>query len=394
MAGMVDERASHKLMGSATDLDGDTLAYRWTQTAGTAVALSNADMLTATFIAPNVSLDETLTFSLTASDGRENVGSSVNVTVRNVNRAPTVNAGVTGAVDKRARYTLTGSASDVDGDSLTYAWRQTAGTAVTLSNEDTLYPTFVTPEVMADETLSFELSVGDGKETIVSTVDVLVRDQNREPTLLVADLGADERRTVELVALASDPDGNALSYHWTQLSGTPVQLQNADSSRATFVAGDVTADTDFTFQVEVSDGQATLTRSVKVTVRNVNREPLARAGDTQLRKSGEKVQLDGSASADSDGDTVSYEWTQVGGPTVSLSGADTATPSFTAPEVETDTELRFSLVVRDGSSASTASIVSVLVAPVSGGCSSTGAGAPMGLLGLGLLGLLRRRRLN
>ena len=178
-----------------------------------------------------------------------------------------------------------------------------------------------------------------------------------------------------------------------RISGPAVALQNADSSRATFVAGEVAADTDLVFQVEVSDGQATLTRSVKVTVRNVNREPQAQAGTTQLRTPGDKVQLDGSASADADGDAVTYEWTQVAGPTVSLSGADTATPSFTAPEVEKDTELRFSLVVRDGSSVSTASVVSVLVTPVSG-CSSTGAGAPMGLLGLVLMGLLRRRRLN
>ncbi|WNG59964.1 hypothetical protein F0U59_38520 [Archangium gephyra] len=393
VAGVVNERATHTLMGSSTDADGDVLAYRWAQTAGTPVALSNADKLTASFVAPELTLDELLTFSLTVTDGRESVSSTVNVTVRNVNRAPTVNAGVTGVVDERSRYTLTGSASDVDGDSLTYAWRQTAGTAVTLGNANTLYPTFTAPEVMADETLAFELSVSDGKDTVLSTVEVLVKDQNREPTLLVTDLGADERRPVELVALASDPDGNALSYHWTQLSGTPVALQNADSSRATFVAGDVAADTELVFQVEVSDGQATLTRSVTVTVRNVNREPQAQAGTTQLRTPGDKVQLDGSASVDADGDAVTYEWTQVAGPTVSLSGADTATPSFTAPEVEKDTELRFSLVVRDGSSVSSASVVSVLVTPVSG-CSSTGAGAPMGLLGLGLLSLLRRRRLN
>jgi hypothetical protein len=63
----------------------------------------------------------------------------------------------------------------------------------------------------------------------------------------------------------------------------------------------------------------------------VNQPPTADAGVDQTVESGAPVSLDGSGSSDPDGDPLTYSWTQTGGPAVTLTGADTATPSFTAP---------------------------------------------------------------
>lgn len=63
---------------------------------------------------------------------------------------------------------------------------------------------------------------------------------------------------------------------------------------------------------------------------------------------GETVVLDGAQSFSRRHAPLAYEWTQVGGPAVTLQGANTAAPSFTAPEVglKGDT-LRFRLQVTD-----------------------------------------------
>ena len=57
----------------------------------------------------------------------------------------------------------------------------------------------------------------------------------------------------------------------------------------------------------------------------------ANAGADRTVGSQASVVLDGGGSSDPDGDTLDYEWTQSSGPIVTLSGADTATASFTAP---------------------------------------------------------------
>jgi len=80
-----------------------------------------------------------------------------------------------------------------------------------------------------------------------------------------------------------------------------------------------------------------------------NGPPTADAGADQLVIVGSSVNLDGSNSSDPDsGDTISYQWTQVSGTSVTLSGATSAMPSFDAPAVGPGgDDLVFSLVVTD-----------------------------------------------
>ena len=66
----------------------------------------------------------------------------------NPNRAPTASAGGDQNVLETSFVQLAGSGSDPDtGDSLTYNWTQTAGTAVTLSNTGVASPSFNAPDV-------------------------------------------------------------------------------------------------------------------------------------------------------------------------------------------------------------------------------------------------------
>ena len=77
------------------------------------------------------------------------------------NRAPIVNAGVAQTVDSGATVTLSGTASDPDGRVVSYLWEQTDGRTVTLSGATGSVATFTAPDVPADETLTFRLTVTD-----------------------------------------------------------------------------------------------------------------------------------------------------------------------------------------------------------------------------------------
>jgi hypothetical protein len=64
----------------------------------------------------------------------------------------------------------------------------------------------------------------------------------------------------------------------------------------------------------------------------VDNPPTADAGDDQAVNGKASVTLDGTGSSDPDStDTLTFAWTQTSGPTVTLTGAGTATARFTSP---------------------------------------------------------------
>src|SRR5918995_4273089 len=68
----------------------------------------------------------------------------------------------------------------------------------------------------------------------------------------------------------------------------------------------------------------------------VNHSPVANAGIDQTVNVGDTVTLDGSKSTDPDGNTVSYLWKQIEGPTVDLYNNTNSTANFLSPTVSDD----------------------------------------------------------
>jgi choice-of-anchor B domain-containing protein len=107
-------------------------------------------------------------------------------------------------------------------------------------------------------------------------------------------------------------------------------------------------------------GQATLRINIADGT-GINNSPNAVAGASQTVKSGVVVTLDGAQSNDPDGDAITYQWLQTSGTTVTLNNANTATASFAAPDVASDTLLRFQLTVSDTRGLTNVSTTSVTV---------------------------------
>ena len=104
--------------------------------------------------------------------------------------------------------------------------------------------------------------------------------------------------------------------------------------------------------------QQQLTITPVQTIPTIISLPIANAGVSQTVSSGASVTLNGAGSTGSvsilngiqtQATIISYAWTQVSGTTISLNGANTATPTFTAPTVATS--LTFSLTVTDSTGA-------------------------------------------
>lgn len=175
----------------------------------------------------------------------------------------------------------------------------------------------------------------------------------------VADAGAAQAvnpgSAVNLDGSGSSDDGSITTYAWIQTSGTSVSLTGANTATPSFTAPSSSGV--LSFQLTVTDDVGiTATNSVSVTV---NQPPTAHAGNDQSVSIGQAVTLDGSGSSDSDGSISSYQWNQTAGTTVTLSGATTASPTFTAPA--TAGTLTFQLTVTDNLGATSSDTMNVVV---------------------------------
>lgn len=225
---------------------------------------------------------------------------------------------------------------------------------------------------------------------------------NGAPTVVApAPREVPEGTVVKLTVVASDPDNEPVTLTFTQVSG-PLVTMTGD----TFTAPEVDADVELGFEVVATDGRAVSAPvTQKITVKNVNKKAVSViTPETQTVDEGTAVTLTGSAT-DGDGQTITgYRWVQTAGPTATLSGADTTTLTFTAPEVTGDQTLSFQLFANDGVEEGDPAIATVTVhdttvppkpvdPPKSCGCSSGSEGFTAWLAAaLALMMVLAKKR--
>ena len=265
----VDELSVVQLQGSGSSLAGGALTYRWEQVAGPFAAMSGADTATPSFTAPEVLADTMLTFRLTVLDGGLRDRDTVQVLVRQVNKAPVASGGTALTVDEGSTVTLQGSAEDPDGDAVvSQQWTQVSGLPVTLTGADTLTPSFTAPAVSkGSEELVFQLVASDGQLSgEAAMVSVTVRHVPLAPTVSAGDdVSTFSAKSVTLTATASDPEQGTLTYAWSQREGPAVTLQDATQARVQFTAPEVSAATELVFVVKVSS-ESGLSAEDRVTV--------------------------------------------------------------------------------------------------------------------------------
>ncbi|MCP3161426.1 myxosortase-dependent M36 family metallopeptidase [Myxococcus sp. QH3KD-4-1] len=381
-----------------------TLSYAWTQLGGPAVTLNGANTATPSFSAL-VPTNTIFTFQLVVNDGTDSSQPRVvQVLVQNVNILPVavarVKDGGPTTVDERSgSITLDAAGStDADGETLRFAWTQTAGPTVVLDSTTSATPTFTPPEVTADTAFTFRLVANDGiSASAPATITITVRQVDRAP---VTSAGVDQevgsRSTVVLYGSAEDADGEALTFAWTQTEGPTVALTGADTPTASFTAPDVTgASTVLRFSlVATANGQASEASTVTVTVTRDNRKPVVTANNSYTVHEGSGVKMRATGT-DADGDELTYTWSQIAGPSVQIQNADKAEASFVAPDVSETSVLLFRVRASDGVSTSDAVEVSVTVRNLAdeGGCSAAGGSATSALVpALAMLALALRRR--
>jgi Bacterial TSP3 repeat len=234
-------------------------AIHWEQVSGPPVALSDPSSAMPTFLPP---VAGRYVFAAYAVDGLVwSAPASVEAYVADGGTALPQAAVVpiAAAVPVNAAIVLDGSASAAGaGGSITHAWKQVAGPAAALVDEDRPLATAV---AFVPGWYQFELTVNEGG---VSSLPVRIGFEARAdgaPIPVARAVGPADAVTGELVRLDGRASAGARRYHWTQLAGPWVALKSSQQA-PTFVP---MAEGIYRFELEVDDGTVR-SRPVSVTV--------------------------------------------------------------------------------------------------------------------------------
>jgi reprolysin-like metallo-peptidase family M12B/K319-like protein len=339
-------------------------------------------------------------------------GASCDAASATGNTVPTVDAGASFTIPRSTPFTLTATGSDADGDTVTFAWEQyDLGTASPPNTDNGNRPIFrsFNPTTSPSRTfpklsdiLNNVATLGESLPTTTRTMTfrVTARDNrsggggfSTDTTTVTSRADAGPFVVTAPNTNVSWPVGSTQTVTWdvANTAAAPVSAANVrillstngGTSFPTVLAASTPNDGS---QAVVIPAGTTTTARIKVeAVGNIffdvsnanfqitpggggNLPPTANAGPDQAVNAGATVTLSGSGSdPDSGPSPLTFAWTQVSGPSVTINNAGQATASATLATAATYV---FQLAVSDGAASAT-DTVSIVASTVGGGATAT-----------------------
>ena len=136
-----------------------------------------------------------------------------------------------------------------------------------------------------------------------------------------------------------------ISFHWQQLSGPALQLENTTSKVLTLTAPPLEEDANAIVHLSVSDQNGYTVSDTKHILLKANKLPVVIAQTSTLSE--KAVNVLNVTATDPDGSIASFHWQQISGPTLPGSGHSSAQLSVNVPAVTKPTTVSFAITVTD-----------------------------------------------
>jgi len=375
ISGPTKVKSSHQVILNAlyteTSVVKTDATFVWAQDGGPDVGFT-ANNGEVSFTAPDVNQDTELAFSAqTTNDVGELFDTLWFVTVTPPDIAftnqPNTGQSQVGSQQQTAHTVKQATSGDTvhlttqvsqtgGGGSFTYAWTQVqvTGTPVVITHTDTSQPTatFVAPSAAGKLTFNVTATESGSGKSISQTQVVNVLGKPFSPQQ-----GAQHEvyNGHGVISLKGRVQGGTapFTYAWSQTSGPTAPITSLTAENPDVTPPTVTTDTDFTWEVKVTDANGQqVTSTHVVTVKAAPKLAVSilhpasadvAEGDTVLPQ----AQISGGTG------NYSIRWTSS---VVTLIDETTAAPSFVVPTVSKDTNIVVNLAVSDGTNQITQSV--------------------------------------
>ncbi|GAB5389127.1 MAG: hypothetical protein Alpg2KO_20950 [Alphaproteobacteria bacterium] len=354
-----DAQITGNVLGNDSDGDGDALTTSLVSGPDDGQVVLNAS---GDFIyTPDPQFAGEDSFSYRVSDGDQTDTATVTITVEAVNDAPIARDDLAnGAEDTQITGSVATNDSDEEGDALTFSLVTGPDNGMAVVNADGSFT--YTPDANFSGTDSLVYRVSDGNSTSTATLRLTVTPVNDAPVAVADTAAGNEDTQITGNVLGNDTDADEDDLSVTLVTGPDhgILTLNADGSFGYTPVTDYSGTDTFTYRV--SDGSATDTATVTLTITATNDAPIARSDARTLLEDGgplnSRVDLN---DTDAEGDDLTFSLVSEQGDGTLAFNAD---GSFTfTPDADDNGEFSFVYRVSDGEDTDTAT-VTLTILPV------------------------------
>jgi len=198
----------------ASDPDGDTITYSMVGTPTGATLNSTTGVFNWT---PDYMQAGSYTVTFTATANAQSDSKAISITVNNVDRAPVLASPGNQTVNENTSLAFTLSATDLDGDTITYSMAGTTTGATLIGNAFNWTPTYDQAGVYTVVFTATSNALTDSK-----TISITVNNVDRPPVLTSpGSQTVNENVLLTFTLSATDPDGDTITY---SMAGTATGL--------------------------------------------------------------------------------------------------------------------------------------------------------------------------
>ena len=261
----VDENQTAVTSISASDIEEEALTISLGGEDQSSFNLSSSNVLTFNE-APDYETKSTYELAISVTDGIDTLNKDVSIKLNNLNdNIPVFTSDPILSGDENQTTIGTVSATDADGDTITYA---ISGSEILINNTSGVISFASAPDYEATTSFSATVTITDGLTSLDQDITVNVNNLNDNSPVFTsnATFAGDENQTAVGTVSATDADGDTLSY---SISGDEL-LITSDGTVSFAAAPDYETTTSYTATVSVTDSLNSLDQDITVNVNNLN----------------------------------------------------------------------------------------------------------------------------